>query len=274
MPTVKSPEIIQSKIQKVHGDEIILDSSTYRNCYTKCKMIDKEYGEFWNTPRNVYIQKQSHPARRIMKILATRKKLGTLVDISKAKEIAVSKGGQCLSENLKTCKSKLKWMCGCGNVWTTTYNKVVHRNSWCPKCSIAKQKKTLMENYGVEVPCKNKDIALKAAKNAKKSIIINHWKTSEELICTASYEIAVVNFLNLNKIDFLWQPKTFETNIINEKRNFLTYRPDLYLMNENKWIEIKGYFRNESKQKWDWFHKEYPNSELWDFKKLKNLGIL
>jgi len=43
---------------------------------------------------------------------------------------------------------------------------------------------------------------------------------------------------------------------------------------KKKWIEIKGYFRKDAKKKWNWFHKEYPNSELWDKNKLKEMGLL
>lgn len=52
-----------------------------------------------------------------------------------------------------------------------------------------------------------------------------------------------------------------------------TYRPDCYLINKNLWIEIKGYFRNDAREKWDWFHEKYPNSELWNKKALKGIGI-
>jgi hypothetical protein len=72
----------------------------------------------------------------------------------------------------------------------------------------------------------------------------------------------------------LWQPQVFQTSILTPKGKISTYRPDLFLINENKWIEIKGFFRNDAKAKWDWFQSEHPNSELWDKKKLKEMGIL
>ena len=53
-----------------------------------------------------------------------------------------------------------------------------------------------------------------------------------------------------------------------------TYRPDLYLPAEDKWIEIKGYFRADAEEKWNWFHKEYPNSELWNDEKLRKMKII
>ena len=52
------------------------------------------------------------------------------------------------------------------------------------------------------------------------------------------------------------------------------YIMDAFLPDENLYIEIKGYKREKSMKKWDWFHKEYPNSELWDKSKLKEMNIL
>ena len=56
--------------------------------------------------------------------------------------------------------------------------------------------------------------------------------------------------------------------------NGKTYRPDLYLADSNLWIEIKGYMREGSKIKWEWFHSICPNSELWNKKFLKSMKII
>jgi hypothetical protein len=56
--------------------------------------------------------------------------------------------------------------------------------------------------------------------------------------------------------------------------NGKTYRPDLYLIDQGVWIEIKGYFRKDAQEKWDWFKSQFPNAELWDKKKLKEMRIL
>jgi len=52
------------------------------------------------------------------------------------------------------------------------------------------------------------------------------------------------------------------------------YYPDLYLFSTKKWVEIKGYFRKDAKEKWEWFQTIKPNSELWNEQKLKEMGIL
>lgn len=143
-----------------------------------------------------------------------------------------------------------------------------------PKGKQERIQNTHLERYGVKFPSQNKNIALKTAKKLNDSVKLSHWRTMEEIICRASYEVAVVNHLNLNKVDYLWQPEIFKTPLFTDKGNSCTYCPDLFLVNENKWIEVKGWMRPDAKLKWDWFQSEYPNSELWDKKKLKEIGIL
>jgi hypothetical protein len=127
----------------------------------------------------------------------------------------------------------------------------------------------MIKKYGVLYPCQNKDIALKCAKAQRQNITKQHWKTNELIDCCGSYECKVVDYLNINKINYLWQPEVFK---LSTER---TYRPDFYLVNEDKWIEIKGYMRPQSKLKWEEFHNIIkPNSELWNKTKLKEMGIL
>lgn len=137
-----------------------------------------------------------------------------------------------------------------------------------------KSKNTLLKKYGVEYAIQNKEVSLKQAKSLNNSYILYHWKTNEEIVCIGTWEKKVVDFLNINKIEFLWQANNFTTPLITKTGKNRTYRPDLYLIKEDKWIEIKGYFRNNAEEKWNWFNKEYPNSELWNKYKLKEMGIL
>lgn len=127
---------------------------------------------------------------------------------------------------------------------------------------------TTKERFGVEHYSHDPKLALEIAKANKLTQILTHWKTGEDLVCTASYEITTVNYLNKNKIEFLWQPKTFPLN------NGTTYRPDLYLVNEDKWVEIKGYWRPRAIIKWQLFQEFMPNSEVWDEKKINELKKL
>lgn len=195
------------------------------------------------------------------------------------------------------------WQCDCGESYFIQVSEVSQeRYKGCRKCNEKhrretnlarygthtsmlvpkfkeKYAKTSTEKYGTPFPMSNPQVSLKSIRNGKKCQIINHWQTNEELLCTASYEIEVVNSWNTNKIDFQWQiPIKIPADIpdIGGK----TYFIDAYIPGQNLYVEIKGAWRgnkiNEefvSKLKWEWFHKTYPNSELWDKTKLKSLGF-
>lgn len=181
--------------------------------------------------------------------------------------LAEEKNGELMSTEYINNKTDMEWKCCLGHVFISTFQRV-NRGEWCPDCSPERRIRTNMKRHGVKYPTQNRNIALKVARKSNNSYIELHWKTGEELVCQARWELKVVQWLNDNKIDFLWQPKTFEMP------NGNTYRPDAYLVDDDLWIEVKGYMRPKSKPKWEWFHKEYPNSELWDKDKLKSLNIL
>lgn len=136
---------------------------------------------------------------------------------------------------------------------------------------------TNVERYGVEHPNQCPEIRSKGVKTRKKSQILIHWKTSEELVCTASYEIAFVNWCNENQIDFDWQVR-IQTSLLTPKGKKSFYFIDAFIKSgefKNTWVEIKGRLFGIGKQKWEWFHSEHPNdSQLWNRERLLELGIL
>ena len=100
---------------------------------------------------------------------------------------------------------------------------------------------------------------------------MNHWKTKENLLCRGSYEKAFVNWANSNEIDFEWQ-------IPFKMPDGTSYWIDALITSKEYagiYIEIKGYFWDDAQRKWKWFNAEHiDNSQLWDTKKLKEIGIL
>lgn len=136
-----------------------------------------------------------------------------------------------------------------------------------PSTRWTRTKQTMIDRYGADHPSKVPSIALKIAKKINNPSIKYHWRTNEELVCQGSYEAKTVDYLNRNSINFLWQHETFKLP------NNSTYRPDLYLIDEDKWIEIKGYLRPDAEEKWNMFIKIKPNSEMWtkDILKLKQI---
>lgn len=169
----------------------------------------------------------------------------SLDGIKEAHDLASENNGKCLSKSYENTKTSLKWNCKCGNIWHAGFGSIKYSKSWCPKCSYKK-----------------------AAISRNDSCMMSHWKTGEELVVTASYEKAVVKYLNENKINYDWQPQTFKMP------SGRTYRPDMYLYSIGKWVEIKGHFWGRSREKWDWFQTVKPNSELWNTEKLKQMGII
>lgn len=152
--------------------------------------------------------------------------------------------------------------------WWATPNKVIDAKRGHPKGGKEKARKTMLSRYGVEHSMFSPELRISALRSQNRTFKLKHWFSQEEILCVASYEKKVVEYFNKNKIDYLWQVKHF----LMPNGNF--YIPDCYLPNEDKWIEIKGYFRKDAKKKWSWFHKNYPNSELWDKEKLEEMGII
>jgi hypothetical protein len=117
--------------------------------------------------------------------------------------------------------------------------------------------KTCMKKYSVKRASQNKEVYNKIIRSRWKIVKTTHWKTGESIVCMSSYEYAVVRKLNDLSIDFDWQIKK-------QLPNGMTYFVDLYLKEQNKYIEIKGYFFNErNKIKWELFHRLNKNSEIW-----------
>jgi len=137
----------------------------------------------------------------------------------------------------------------------------------CPEVR-SKAKQTMLQRYGVEHCTQNKEISLKAARSCNQIVDLVHWFSRETIPCRGSFELAFVNYCNKNHIDYNWQPQTFLMP------SGKTYTPDCYLPDQDLWVEIKGFHRDDSAEKWEWFHKEYPNSEIWFERDLKEKGIL
>jgi signal peptidase I len=255
---------IKKRLFEKHGDRIYLDELTYINMRTKSRFIHAQYGEWWATPESV-LRGSSHIQDGIKKRIKSR-----TIPVEEIIKRLFEKHGDSIKLDATTyfnIMTKAKFIDVQYGEWWAAPDSILHGHGHV-KRSNEKSKQTFLKNYGVDNPSKNIDIALKVAKSSNYIAIKYHWKTNEELVCQGSYEAKVVDCLNDNQIDFKWQPKTFTMP------SGKTYRPDLYLIEEDRWVEIKGYMRKDAQEKWDWFVSQYPNSELWNKSKLEELGIL
>lgn len=58
--------------------------------------------------------------------------------IKEMHDIAISRGGKCLSDKYINLNTKLLWQCKCGHIWSAMPSNIKNRGSWCPKCKRAK----------------------------------------------------------------------------------------------------------------------------------------
>lgn len=88
----------------------------------------------------------------------------------------------------------------------------------------------------------------------------------------SSWEVKVAEYLDSKKLDWKYSLKSF---VLSDGSTIL---PDFFLMNGDtieKIVEVKGYFREANKRKFEMFLREYPELkiELWNKEKLKELGV-
>jgi hypothetical protein len=69
---INTSEFIK-RAKKVHGDKFDYSEVLYTNMTTKVKIIDSEFGEFYQTPIG-HLQGQGHPSRRYIKSSAKKRK--------------------------------------------------------------------------------------------------------------------------------------------------------------------------------------------------------
>ncbi len=252
---------LKSKLNAIHGDTLEYDWSTFRGIGKKMTVIDKDFGE-WRPYVIGLLNGKKHRNRANAEMTVTYEEASERLFKTHGNQVLLKK------ESYRGMHYPAIFIdCEHGE-WKSNPANVIDRGSSHPNREMDKRKETCLSRYGVDSANKVPEISLKKARSQTKSSIKIHWKTGEELVCQASWEPKVIDYLNAHKIDFSWQSETF---ILPSGK---TYRPDLFLINENKWIEIKGYFRKDAKEKWDWFQSQYPNSELWDEKKLKQMGVL
>ena len=135
--------------------------------------------------------------------------------------------------------------------------------------------------YGKEHTDETKlQISKQSTKNARKGNKSNfygkkYWPKREKLFFKdiyfrSNWEILTVKYFEENNIKWQYEPKYF---IINDK---CTYTPDFYLSELDKWIEVKGYWRDDAITKFAEFKIIYPNIniEIWDKTKLEELNII
>lgn len=89
----------------------------------------------------------------------------------------------------------------------------------------------------------------------------------------SSWEANFAKWLDLSEIKWLYEPRGFNLFIKNKKTK---YYPDFYLPEFDLWIEVKGYWRDDAKEKHSMFLKTYKdiNIEIFEKNKLLEIGVI
>ena len=117
-----------------------------------------------------------------------------------------------------------------------------------------KQRITKIKN-GTLNPMKNQANPYSRTKSGKREDLNNTFFRS-------AWEANIARYYNFIGVKWQFEPKTFIFK--NIKRGSVSYTPDFYLPEEDKWVEVKGWMDNKSKTKLKRFEKYYPE----EYKKL------
>jgi hypothetical protein len=237
-------EEVETRIQK-HNPDITIIRETYISTHVKCSFMDAKYGIFEAIPDN---------------LLNGHTKGNILGQTDRAIATFQEKYGVNNPMELQEFQDKAS---------DTLFGNFGVRKPMHSPLLRERQGDAVFKSFGVRNPNQDPTVALKIAKAMNFAYAIPYWEDGTELICVGSYEASVVCWFNDQQKKFNFQEKTF---LMPELET--SYRPDFYLPEEDLWIETKGYKRVDAMAKWELFHSQYPNSELWDQKKLFELGIL
>lgn len=91
-------------------------------------------------------------------------------------------------------------------------------------------------------------------------------KDGREVRCRSRWEWATLKWLDSKDIPWEYEPLTL---VVGDE----TYLPDILRLDTRRFIEVKGYLKDDEAKKLARFQKVY-RIDIWDEKKLRSLGVL
>lgn len=173
-------------------------------------------------------------------------------------------------DNLRPSSEKIV-ICKCTNCDKTLERKYRQalRNNLCLKCSNTLNANTSLYQRSLSMKgwhTKNKHPRLGKISHGKKG-------TYNGIHMRSSWEIIVAQYLDSQGLTWNYEPQAFPITISNKS---FTYTPDFYIKEWDCYLEVKGYWRDNAKEKFSQFEREYPqiNIKIWNKEKMKELGLL
>ena len=126
LPELATRIIEMHSIAKERGGKCL--SEHFLNMNTKLRWECSKGHQWGATPHNVI------KGSWCKKCANQQKAANRRLTIEQMKEIAIERGGKCLSQKYINSKTKLKWECSEGHQWRATPDSIKYRGSWCPIC--------------------------------------------------------------------------------------------------------------------------------------------
>jgi len=236
--------------------ELSVDDASYKMVSLPCRFVDSEYGSFMATPSNIF-KGHVHPRRGQVKSGKNRR-----ISAEEVAQRIKRHWGDAISLDKSTyvdIHTKCRFVdIEHGEFWTHPFTVCSGSG---PRARAEETKMlTNLERYGVSYVGQHPDIFSKGQSKMARVLKRRHWKTSKLISCRGSYEYAIVGILNRDKIDYEWQIP-FSVKVEGKEA---VYYVDFYLPDLHKYIEIKGRPPQQRQMdKWLYFHKHHPNSEIW-----------
>ena len=207
----------------------------------------------------------------------------------KASTFMFKNGKYCCSSNANNCDgkkmkdsiTKTGKSSGRKGITGIPWNKGLNKETNDSVKKGVKTFKSNIENKKTILYWKNKNHKVETKNKISKSMMGNsnaHHRGDRQSIYNgirmdSSWEVKVAEYLDSNNIN--WKYNYVKYKLSDET----TITPDFFILNNNseieKIIEVKGYFREANKIKFDKFLLEYPHLkiELWNKQILRNKGI-
>lgn len=256
---------IAERVRLKHDGKVTLDESLYTGLRKKCQFIDIEFGPWITDPWSV-INGRGHPKRgmRSMALKQTRTRESVEQQLREKHGDAITLG----FDYTGVC-TKCTFIDKDYGPWTALPQHVLAGASHHPNRRRELSEATCFRKYGVRHHMHD-PLTASYVMGSRARSKTTHWKTGKILTCASGYERAFVEWCNRSQIDFDWQIK-------HDMPDGRVYYVDAQILSgdlANTWIEIKGFFRNNDRSKWDWFHATHPNSQLWMKQELQDRKIL
>lgn len=180
-------------------------------------------------------------------------------------------GGWCCKKTFYLCDGYRKKLSENSNSWNKGLTK--DNNEIIKKCSLLLSKRTGTFKGRKHTQITKSKISSKMAGNKNAHHRGDRQSYYNQIRMDSKWEVGVAKYLDSNNI--IWK--------YNERGYILStgqyYYPDFFIYDSEilqKLIEVKGFFRENNRKKFDLFLKEYPNIkiDLWQKKDLVDFGII